>query len=227
MVPAQHLRLRMLGAPDHRSTDDRGGSPAVSPAWLRSRRAAGWEAAGGAQASHDVGGTFSAPRSHAPPLREEADRAPAPARTAGRCRVDHSSPGGRRLLGRHPAPVGLLADGPAPARLPNGPPGDEEGDRRARQLRHLPRPWPMRWPPVAKQASSSRWGCRTTPNGRCGRSTRRSPPGGIPLATNQIEYSLLRTMLEKSGLLAACRALCAEVLPFSRFGEDRADGTIQ
>ena len=83
-------------------------------------------------------------------LREVARRAAAPARTAGRCRVDHSSSGGRRLLGRHPAPVGLLADGPAPARLPAGPPGDEEGDRGARQLRHhRERRSPLRGLPVA------------------------------------------------------------------------------
>ena len=36
--------------------------------------------------------------------------------------LDRRPPGGRRLLGRHPAAVGLLADGAAPARLPARPP---------------------------------------------------------------------------------------------------------
>ena len=38
--------------------------------------------------------------------------------------VDHRPPGARRLLGRHPAAVGVLADGAEPARLRPGPPAD-------------------------------------------------------------------------------------------------------
>lgn len=47
---------------------------------------------------------------------------------------------------------------------------------------------------------------------------------GIPLATNQIEYSLLRTMPEKSGLIAACRELGVKVLAYSPIGQGRLTG---
>lgn len=47
---------------------------------------------------------------------------------------------------------------------------------------------------------------------------------GIPLATNQIEYSLLRTMPEKSGLLAACAELGVKVLAYSPIGQGRLTG---
>jgi len=47
---------------------------------------------------------------------------------------------------------------------------------------------------------------------------------GIPLATNQIEYSLLRTMPEKSGLLAACSELGVKVLAYSPIGQGRLTG---
>ena len=53
---------------------------------------------------------------------------PRPARRrCGARRVDHRPAGGGRLLGRHPAAVGVLADGAAPARLPARPPGDAKG----------------------------------------------------------------------------------------------------
>src|SRR6185369_16256123 len=38
---------------------------------------------------------------------------------------------------------------------------------------------------------------------------------GIPLATNQVEYSLLRRMPEMNGLLAACRELGVTLLAYS------------
>ncbi len=47
---------------------------------------------------------------------------------------------------------------------------------------------------------------------------------GIPLATNQIEYSLLRTMPEKNGLLAACEELGVKVLAYSPIGQGRLTG---
>jgi aryl-alcohol dehydrogenase-like predicted oxidoreductase len=47
---------------------------------------------------------------------------------------------------------------------------------------------------------------------------------GIPLATNQIEYSLLRTMPEKNGLLAACDELGVKVLAYSPIGQGRLTG---
>ena len=51
----------------------------------------------------------------------------APLREAGARRrraLDRAPPGGRRLMGRHPAAVGLLADRAAPARLPDRSPAD-------------------------------------------------------------------------------------------------------
>jgi aryl-alcohol dehydrogenase-like predicted oxidoreductase len=47
---------------------------------------------------------------------------------------------------------------------------------------------------------------------------------GIPLATNQIEYSLLRTMPERSGLLRACQELGVTVLAYSPIGQGRLTG---
>ena len=45
-------------------------------------------------------------------------------------RLDHRPPGGRRLLGRHPAAVGLLDHGAVPDGLRPGQPGRQEGHRR-------------------------------------------------------------------------------------------------
>jgi aryl-alcohol dehydrogenase-like predicted oxidoreductase len=47
---------------------------------------------------------------------------------------------------------------------------------------------------------------------------------GVPLATNQIEYSLLRTMSESNGLLGACRELGVVVLAYSPLGQGRLTG---
>lgn len=47
---------------------------------------------------------------------------------------------------------------------------------------------------------------------------------GVPLATNQVEYSLLRTMPERDGLLAACRELGVVVLAYSPIGMGRLSG---
>ena len=47
---------------------------------------------------------------------------------------------------------------------------------------------------------------------------------GIALATNQIEYSLLRTMPETNGLLAACKELGVVVLAYSPLGQGRLTG---
>ncbi len=47
---------------------------------------------------------------------------------------------------------------------------------------------------------------------------------GIPLATNQIEYSLLRTMPETNGLLRACKELGVIVLAYSPLGQGRLTG---
>jgi aryl-alcohol dehydrogenase-like predicted oxidoreductase len=47
---------------------------------------------------------------------------------------------------------------------------------------------------------------------------------GIRLATNQVEYSLLRTRPETSGLLRACRALGVVMLAYSPLGQGRLTG---
>lgn len=47
---------------------------------------------------------------------------------------------------------------------------------------------------------------------------------GVPLASNQIEYSLLRRRPETSGLLAACRSLGVVPLAYSPIGQGRLTG---
>jgi aryl-alcohol dehydrogenase-like predicted oxidoreductase len=47
---------------------------------------------------------------------------------------------------------------------------------------------------------------------------------GIALATNQIEFSLLRTMPESNGLLRACQELGVVVLAYSPIGQGRLTG---
>jgi aryl-alcohol dehydrogenase-like predicted oxidoreductase len=47
---------------------------------------------------------------------------------------------------------------------------------------------------------------------------------GIPLATNQVEYSLLRTMPEANGLLGACRELGVILLAYSPMAMGRLTG---
>ena len=56
-------------------------------------------------------------------LRAPADAAAATARAGARRALDRAPPGGRRLVGRHPAAVGLLADRAAPVRLSARSPG--------------------------------------------------------------------------------------------------------
>jgi aryl-alcohol dehydrogenase-like predicted oxidoreductase len=47
---------------------------------------------------------------------------------------------------------------------------------------------------------------------------------GIPLATNQVEYSLLRTMPDTNGLLGACRELGVTMLAYSPMAMGRLTG---
>jgi aryl-alcohol dehydrogenase-like predicted oxidoreductase len=47
---------------------------------------------------------------------------------------------------------------------------------------------------------------------------------GVPLLTNQVEFSLLRAMPERSGLLAACRELGVTVLAYSPIAMGRLSG---
>lgn len=47
---------------------------------------------------------------------------------------------------------------------------------------------------------------------------------GVPLASNQVEYSLLRRVPETSGLLAACQRLGVVLLAYSPIGQGRLTG---
>ncbi len=47
---------------------------------------------------------------------------------------------------------------------------------------------------------------------------------GVPLATNQVEYSLLRRVPETTGLLAACARLGVVLLAYSPIGQGRLTG---
>jgi aryl-alcohol dehydrogenase-like predicted oxidoreductase len=47
---------------------------------------------------------------------------------------------------------------------------------------------------------------------------------GLRLATNQVEYSLLRTMPERVGLLSTCAELGVVVLDYSPIGQGRLTG---
>ena len=47
---------------------------------------------------------------------------------------------------------------------------------------------------------------------------------GIALATNQVEFSLLRTMPESNGLLRACKELGVTLLAYSPIGQGRLTG---
>ena len=47
---------------------------------------------------------------------------------------------------------------------------------------------------------------------------------GVPLATNQVEYSLLRRRPETGGLLATCRQLGVVLLAYSPIGQGRLTG---
>ena len=121
--PAQHLRLRVLGPPDGGALTVVGAHRPVRPMPIdltscevpdpgpRRRPSLGtW------------GGWFAGldsllHRYERRPVRCAAPPCPAPGRA-----VDRPAPGGRRVLGRHPASMGLLAHGPEPAGLRARPP---------------------------------------------------------------------------------------------------------
>ena len=148
VVPAQRLRLGLLGPPDRRADHGRR-DPAPGPSAAvhadraahgrRRRRRA--RAIGSARAFNalDTRAQGLPPGAAAHPGRRGGD-------ARGR-RVDHRPAGGRRLLGRHPAALGVLDPRAAPARLRPRPPG--RSPRRS----------------TASRASSS---ARTAPTGRSG-----------------------------------------------------------
>ncbi len=116
MGPAERLRLGLLGPADRRPDHDRRDlAPGPSAAVLAGRAAHAPDA--GAPIDRPGRPRVQRPRPGAegvPPgwLHAGAARGHAPGR-----RVDHRPAGGRRRLGRHPAALGVLDPGPAPARL--------------------------------------------------------------------------------------------------------------
>ncbi|CAM5296246.1 hypothetical protein SNARM312S_07097 [Streptomyces narbonensis] len=131
VVPAQHLRLRLLGTADdraaHRGFREAPGPPRALPAGRAAHRPGPAQPAPAARPGHRLGRDL-------PTARQGAARLPPdrPARAArdrherGRA-VDHRAPGERRLLGRHPAPRRLLGHRPPPPRLRPRPPGHARG----------------------------------------------------------------------------------------------------
>ena len=143
LVPAQHLRLGLLGPADHRGRwpwSSRSARPAHWRSSIDELRPAARTAAPPARAAPPT----PAPSPARPPRRRTTSPArhlcrswatsstpstgPAPLPTgqvgkAGGAAplrgVDHRPAGAGRLLGRHPAALGVLADGAEPARLPN------------------------------------------------------------------------------------------------------------
>ena len=162
-APLSPVPLRLLGARDVRGADDRDVAQAgVPPAGRPGRalhRPAGVPPAAGVE---DAGRVDAAPH-----LGDEDRRRLQPApdplaarnvRAAGE-EVDHGAPGGRRVVGRHPAAVDLLDHRAPHARPAAGPPGAEGGDRRLRRTRSPSTP-------TAASACASRRACR--PSGtRC------------------------------------------------------------
>ena len=120
VVPAQRLRLGLLGPADRGAADRRRGAAPGAAAGRGARRAA-----------HRRDRAAAAPgfvhrRWTAPCTSTRSARCPPCGGRAAPLRgVDHRAPGARRLLGRDPAAVGVLADRAQPARLRRRPPGHE------------------------------------------------------------------------------------------------------
>ena len=132
VVPVQRLRLGLLGPADRRAAHHRRDAAAGAAAAVRPRRAAHrrrrcrrWRrrSAGPASSSGSTSALHAYGRRRCGWLRRAAMRRGV--------RVDPGPPGGRRLVGRHPAAVGLLDPGAAPDGLPARPPGGRRRDRAA------------------------------------------------------------------------------------------------
>ena len=116
---AEHLRLRLLGAPDDRRAGARHSPPpragSCRSTWTSCTVREPWTPA--APASSVGAGWLAwiallkAYERH--PLASAAQAGPGTRRA-----LDRAPPGGRRLLGRYPAAMGVFADGAAPAGYP-------------------------------------------------------------------------------------------------------------
>ena len=170
VVSAEHLRLRLLGAPDDRRAVAGENPPArrasCRSTWTscRSSSAAGLGRAPG-RAARALAGSRGP---HPARLRTPAAATAAADRAGARRALDRAPPGGRRLVGRDPAAVGLLADRPAPVRLRARSPGHAPwpggpGRLHGRGPRRLarasaPRPGPAgAWKPASRPCGTRRW----------------------------------------------------------------------
>ena len=168
---ALDLRLRLLGAPDRRGAVDRAGAAADADAPFRTRRAARLSAVDAREGPH---GDRAGARARRPCARGvPAGRGAAAPRSGAFARgaLDRAPAGGRRLVGRHPAAVGLLADRPAPARIPDRPPADEGRPRRPGALHDRGRAQP---PPGGVPVAGLGHGARDRRARRRGHAGRRS-----------------------------------------------------
>ena len=158
--PAQHLRLRLLGPPDGRAP-----SPWSWPTGRcgRCRSASTSCAAVRAPAPAPAGaaawaGCFTlldrVLHRYERLARSRRVRAAALARAE---RWILAPPGGRRLLGRHPAAVGVLDHGPAPAGLPARPPGHARRPGRPRRLHHRRRTTAAGSRPASRRCGTPPW----------------------------------------------------------------------
>ena len=84
--------------------------------------------------------------------------------------------------------------------------------------------WPTRWRPRTARAWSRRSASRTTRPKETRAIDAALRTRGLRLATNQIEFSLLRAMPLRVGLLAACRELGVVPLAYSPIGQGRLTG---
>src|SRR5690606_34067582 len=112
---AQRLRRRLLGAADDRPARRALGAATASRARRARARAARQRAGPEAPAPQRLGPRVHRPRQGVARVRAAAAEAVAVPRVAAVRRMGRGTPGARRLVGRHPAAVGLLADGTARA----------------------------------------------------------------------------------------------------------------
>src|SRR6185312_5376114 len=117
VVPAERLRLRVLGPPDHRAAHDRRLVATGAPAPVHPGRAARRSGSAAAVDAVDGRGPVPGARPGAGPLRPPAVPIAAARRAGGGRTLDRRPPGSRRLVGWDPAAVGVLPPRPLGARL--------------------------------------------------------------------------------------------------------------
>ena len=142
VVPPERLRLRLLGQADHRGPDGGGGAPAGPSPRRRHRRAPDGNQAGVSGATVDLEGPVP-PAGRGPPgVRASAQPPASPCGPGPGHGVDHPPPGSGRLMGRDPAALGVLADGPFPDGVPARPSGGPVRPGRHRPVHHRGRGFP-------------------------------------------------------------------------------------